>query len=119
MGPSGSGKTSLLNALAQRTPVTSLMTLSGRLHINGRDPGAAGAPRAGYVPQEDLFYSQMTVQETLDMVATLRLPKGTSADVRDYFAGASVSFTRLQACNGCGHAAYTQSMRVVQHRCSR
>jgi ABC-type cobalamin/Fe3+-siderophores transport system ATPase subunit len=82
MGPSGSGKTSVLNALASHTPVTKGMTLSGTLRINGSRPEASGV-RIGYVQQEDLFYSQMTVQETLDMVAALRLPRKMSQQERD------------------------------------
>ncbi|CAB1109225.1 ABC [Ectocarpus sp. CCAP 1310/34] len=46
MGPSGSGKTTLLNALAGQA----------------------------FVKQEDVFYSQLTVRETLLMAARLRLP---------------------------------------------
>ena len=81
MGPSGSGKTSLLNALASHTPVTKGMTLSGTVRINGNLPEASGV-RVGYVQQQDLFYSQLTVQETLEMVATLRLPGHLSAEQR-------------------------------------
>ena len=82
MGPSGSGKTSLLNALASHTPVTARMALTGDLRLNGAPP-AASPVRVGYVQQEDLFYSQMTVQETLDMVAALRLPRGMTETARE------------------------------------
>jgi ABC-type multidrug transport system ATPase subunit len=74
MGPSGSGKSSLLNALASCTPVTKGMTLSGELLINGVPPKES-VVRVGYVQQTDLFYSQMTVKEVLDMEAALRLPR--------------------------------------------
>jgi ABC-type multidrug transport system ATPase subunit len=81
MGPSGSGKTSLLNALAEHTPVTKGMELAGRLRVNGSTPAASGV-RMGYVQQEDLFYSQMTVRETLEMTAALRLPAATTPEQR-------------------------------------
>lgn len=82
MGPSGSGKSSLLNALASHTPVTKSMTLAGVLRINGVPPARSGV-RVGYVQQHDMFYSQMTVLETLDMVAALRLPQQLAPAARD------------------------------------
>lgn len=77
----GAGKSSLLNAISETAPVTSGMTLSGRLRINGVLPARAGV-RIGYVRQEDLFYSQMTVRETLEMTAALRLPAATTPEQR-------------------------------------
>jgi ABC-type multidrug transport system ATPase subunit len=82
MGPSGSGKSSLLNALVSCTAVTKGMTLSGELLINGVPPQASGI-RVGYVQQTDLFYSQMTVREVLQMEAALRLPRSLSESERD------------------------------------
>jgi len=89
LGPSGSGKTSLLNTLAMQVPANKRMTLRGRLTANGSTVGGAnnangGAPhRTAYVQQEDMFYSQLTVAETLAMAAKLRLPRGTSKAERD------------------------------------
>jgi len=54
-------QTSLLNALAGRVAVTKGMALSGRVLVNGV-PVAGSRVRIGYVQQEDLFYSQMTVR---------------------------------------------------------
>ena len=73
MGPSGSGKTSLLNALARQVPKTKGMKFSGILTMNGSTGGLEGLPQA-YVQQDDLFFSQLTVRETLTMAAHLRLP---------------------------------------------
>jgi len=78
MGPSGSGKTSLLNALAGQVKATKGAQLTGRLMLNGRTLGGGAASdetRQAYVRQEDIFYSQMTVRETLMFSARLRLPR--------------------------------------------
>lgn len=61
MGPSGSGKTSLLNALSDHVAVTKGMHLSGSVTVNGRSLADSGV-RTGYVEQEDMFYSQMSVR---------------------------------------------------------
>ena len=59
--PAGSGKTTLLNSLAGQVPRQERMHLSGRILVNGMPSGHAGH-RQGYVQQEDLFYSQLTVK---------------------------------------------------------
>jgi ABC-type cobalamin/Fe3+-siderophores transport system ATPase subunit len=82
MGPSGSGKTTLLTALSGRVPRCKGMILRGSVHINGTPLAETDTP-IGYVPQEDMFYSQMTVRETLTMTAALRLPKNTTEEERE------------------------------------
>ena len=69
MGPSGSGKTTLLTAIAGRMPKTKGMTLEGTVLCGG-------GSRIGFVQQDDCFYSQLTVAETLNMAASFQLPKG-------------------------------------------
>lgn len=61
IGPSGAGKTILLNTLAGNVPVSKRMTLAGSVTLNGVPIGEAGH-RQGYVQQEDIFYSQLTVR---------------------------------------------------------
>ena len=81
MGPSGSGKTTLLNALAGQLKAGPKATLTGRLTVGGDLCGGAGEVsglRVAYVRQEDVFYTQMTVRETLLFAARLRLPASTS-----------------------------------------
>ncbi|CAL8467764.1 g7302 [Coccomyxa elongata] len=82
MGPSGGGKTSLLNALAGQVPSTKGMELQGNVTVNGA-PHCQSDHKQGYVQQEDLFYSQLTVRETLNMAAALRLPKDMPADKKE------------------------------------
>lgn len=74
MGPSGSGKTTLLNSLAGRLPASSKLDLRGSVTINGVSLNdlVSDLPIA-YVTQEDLFFSQLTVEETLQTAAALRL----------------------------------------------
>lgn len=96
MGPSGSGKTTLLNTLSGQLPYSSSVRLTGQVFITEEDTGskdAADGSFAGvdvaipgregesgnsgfvFVKQEDLFYSQLTVRETLLFTARLRLSK--------------------------------------------
>lgn len=94
MGPSGSGKTTLLNVLAGRVQKASNISIYGTVTINGQpmpsvkdnnggnDSGAASVPIA-YVSQEDLFFSQLTVRETLDIAAQLRLHDLAGHDTDD------------------------------------
>ncbi|KAK9792241.1 hypothetical protein WJX73_003742 [Symbiochloris irregularis] len=81
MGPSGSGKTTLLNALAGQVPQTKRMALKGNISING-EPQQSAARRQGYVQQDDIFFSQMTVRETLSMAAALRMPRTSTPEDR-------------------------------------
>jgi ABC-type multidrug transport system ATPase subunit len=73
VGPSGSGKTTLLNTLANAVPKKSL-ELTGDLLVDSNTQSI-------FVQQEDLLFAQLTVDETLDTSATLRL-KGNDADKR-------------------------------------
>ena len=41
--------------------------------------------RFAYVRQEDLFFSQLTVRETLSLATELQLPNISSAEERDEF----------------------------------
>ena len=75
LGPSGSGKTSLLNVLARQVPFNPKMTLHGELVATSDDAGRNTAYRVAYVQQQDVFYSQLTVRETLQTAAELRAPR--------------------------------------------
>ena len=76
MGPSGSGKTTLLDCLASHVQQSNNLLLEGEIFVNGEICNQnMGNIRKGYVRQEDIFYSQMTVRETLRFVARLKLPR--------------------------------------------
>lgn len=76
LGPSGAGKTTLLTAL-----IGGLKPTYGRTLLNGDDLAKnydryRGA--IGYVPQDDIMHSELTVFEALYYTAKLRLPPDTT-----------------------------------------
>lgn len=76
LGPSGSGKTTLLNCLSGHLPYSRKQKLVGSILINGKIAPIDPASRnQAYVTQDDLFYSGLTVEETLLMQAKLRLSR--------------------------------------------
>jgi ABC-type multidrug transport system ATPase subunit len=81
-GPSGSGKTTLLNALAGQLPFNKKMHLEGYITANGQQIPVPGI-RSGFVAQEDLFFSQMTVKETLMMAAEMRSASVSTPEARE------------------------------------
>ncbi|KAJ3288104.1 hypothetical protein HK104_008336 [Borealophlyctis nickersoniae] len=67
------GKSTLLNVLSGRIPSG---TPSGLILANGKIRDARRWKQlVGYVEQEDLMYTNLTVRETLMYAATLRLPR--------------------------------------------
>jgi len=75
--------------LAGQVPASSVLTLHGRLYVNGQLVSHSFLPSSSssstdhtqaYVRQQDLFYSQLTVRETLLMAARLRLPPSLTLD---------------------------------------
>ncbi|KZV34348.1 hypothetical protein F511_16867 [Dorcoceras hygrometricum] len=84
MGPSGSGKTTLLNVLAGQIVASPRLHLSGLLEVNGR-PFSNKAYKFAFVRQEDLFFSQLTVRETLSLAAELQLQDISSVKERDEY----------------------------------
>lgn len=90
MGPSGAGKTSLLNALAQQVPYSKSLSLHGELLIGGSSHREVNSLHQAYVQQDDLFYSMLTVRETLKMAAHLRLSKEVSDQEKDAFVEALI-----------------------------
>jgi ABC transport system ATP-binding/permease protein len=75
LGPSGAGKTTLLNALSGLRPAD-----SGKVFIDQTDfYKDLDRLRSlfGYVPQDDIVHSDLTVAEALTFAARLRLSAGT------------------------------------------
>ena len=74
IGPSGSGKSTLLSVLSGIRAAT-----AGEVLLNGGDLHRAFdalKSRLGYVPQDDIVHRELTVEESLDYTARLRLPAG-------------------------------------------
>jgi ABC-type multidrug transport system ATPase subunit/pSer/pThr/pTyr-binding forkhead associated (FHA) protein len=80
IGPSGAGKSTLLSALsgARRTS-------RGEVLLNGADVHRgfeALKASLGYVPQDDIVHRELTVAQSLDYTARLRLPPDTTSEER-------------------------------------
>ncbi|MBV9658258.1 MAG: FHA domain-containing protein [Verrucomicrobia bacterium] len=75
LGPSGSGKSSLLDTLTGLRPGQ-----MGRILFDGADFYQFYdqlRSLIGYVPQDDIVHTELTVQQALLFSAKLRLPRGT------------------------------------------
>ncbi|OWF35603.1 ABC transporter G family member 14 [Mizuhopecten yessoensis] len=68
MGPSGSGKTTLLHSLAGKVNI-----ISGDITLNGSPFNKQQRRRLGYVMQDDVFLSNLTLWETLYFTAMVRV----------------------------------------------
>jgi len=78
MGPSGSGKTSLLNVLCGKATYG---TTTGKVRINGSEASMSSIiSHVGFVPQEDVVHSELTVQENLFYSARIRLDKSKTVE---------------------------------------
>ena len=76
MGPSGAGKTTLLHMLAGRLVPSKGSTTSGTVMVNGkRRDFDSFRQMSAYVLQEDNFFPELTVKETVSLAALLRLPR--------------------------------------------
>lgn len=69
MGPSGCGKTTLLDALSGQRPVD-----SGSIRLNRERLSKKWRRRICYVLQQDIFFAELTLRETLMYTAMLRMP---------------------------------------------
>ncbi|SPO27816.1 related to ATP-binding cassette, sub-family G, member 2 [Ustilago trichophora] len=98
LGASGAGKTSLLSILSARLDKSS--DIAGEVLFQGkqRDP-ATWKRLTGFVEQDDLMFSALTVQETLQYSADLRLPRRLyNKQERDQRVQDSISMLRLEKC---------------------
>ncbi len=76
IGPSGAGKSTLLKALSGARPAD-----AGSVSLNGTDLYDAFEllkSSLGHVPQEDIVHAELTVAQSLDYTARLRLPPDTT-----------------------------------------
>ncbi|KAF7270965.1 hypothetical protein GWI33_016097 [Rhynchophorus ferrugineus] len=77
MGASGAGKSTLMTALGYRQRAD--MQVEGDILINGRPIGDYMKYMSGYMPQEDLFVSSLTVLEHMNIMAHLKLDRKISS----------------------------------------
>ncbi|CCF57077.1 hypothetical protein KAFR_0C00820 [Kazachstania africana CBS 2517] len=74
MGESGAGKTTLLNTLAQRN----VGIITGDMLVNGHPIDTSFERRTGYVQQQDIHISELTVRESLQFSARMRRPQSVT-----------------------------------------
>ncbi|CAM8914686.1 unnamed protein product [Rhodiola kirilowii] len=98
LGPSGSGKSTLLKALSGR-----LNPLTGTLLANGERINRSFVRRVGFVSQDDVLYTHLTVRETLIFCSLLRLPNWLSKSDKIKAAESVISELGLTKCEGHGH----------------
>ena len=80
VGPSGAGKTTLVNAMTGFRPAD-----EGTVFYGDRDLYAEYDDLRrgiGYVPQDDILHTQLTVRQALQFTAELRFPEDVSAEER-------------------------------------
>jgi ABC transport system ATP-binding/permease protein len=81
VGPSGAGKSTLLAALTGFRPAG-----SGEVQYDGRDLYENYAElrhRIGFVPQDNILHTPLTVRRALNYAGRLRFPQDVSAEERD------------------------------------
>uniref|UniRef100_A0A0D6R7E5 ABC transporter domain-containing protein n=1 Tax=Araucaria cunninghamii TaxID=56994 RepID=A0A0D6R7E5_ARACU len=100
MGPSGSGKTTLLNVLAGQLAASPRLRLMGRLYVNG-SPFSTSSHKIAYVRQEDLFFSQLTVRETLCLATELQLSRLSTPQDREKYVDDLLYRLGLVSCADC------------------
>lgn len=79
VGPSGCGKTTLLKTIAGLNPES-----GGALFWDGRDlskEGDLSPSEIGYVPQFSIAYDPLTVDESVEAAARLRVRSGSTAEL--------------------------------------
>lgn len=81
MGPSGSGKSSLLNVLTGRAlhygEVSGTITANNEAIPEGLESNLKTKNASGFVPQDDVMHTELTVYENVYFSARLRLPPNT------------------------------------------
>uniref|UniRef100_A0A7S1ERH2 Probable ATP-dependent transporter ycf16 n=1 Tax=Timspurckia oligopyrenoides TaxID=708627 RepID=A0A7S1ERH2_9RHOD len=68
-GPSGAGKSTFLDALAGRVAFSKSIEVFGSVTINKIPAGTSDQRKQAYLVQEPVFFSQLTVEETLMFAA--------------------------------------------------
>ena len=98
MGPSGSGKTTFLSCLSQRLD-TRRMEQTGSIVINGKPYDKTLLKSiSGYVMQDDLIHAQLTVMETIQYAADLRMGLKFTKEERQKRCDEVLSIMGIEYC---------------------
>ncbi len=103
MGPSGSGKSSLLNLIADRlkSGIITRYNSSGEIYVNNQIISSNTLKSiCSYVSQDDdSLLPTLTVRETLEFAAKLRLPKTISKNQRNSIVTDIINKMGLKECS--------------------
>lgn len=88
MGPSGAGKSILFATLLGKLPQN--CEINGTLTINGNADIGSFRSQIGYVPQDDVLYTELTVAQNVDYAAEVRLPAEWLPAERDLMKAATI-----------------------------
>jgi ABC-type multidrug transport system ATPase subunit len=97
MGGSGSGKTTMLNTMAECI-TSARLAISGSTTFNGQR--GINNIRSAYVMQQDVLLPTLTVRESLQYSAALRLPPPTTEEERKKLVEEVILELGLKECAG-------------------
>jgi ABC-type multidrug transport system ATPase subunit len=98
MGPSGAGKSVLFSTLLGKLPGE--CEVRGTLTVNGNPDIKAFRPQIGYVPQDDVLYTELSVAQNIMYAADVRLPNEWTAEDRQQVQAATIrSLGLAHVCN--------------------
>lgn len=99
LGPSGAGKSSLLALLAGRAQYGKA---SGLVFVNGQlDALERYRHIMGFVPQDDLMYSELTVEENILFAARFGMARGTNWEDHKLAAMDTINLLGLEGVMHC------------------
>nr|CAB3219647.1 ABC transporter G family member 14-like [Phallusia mammillata] len=93
MGPSGSGKTTLLNIIGGRVKCSNC-----KATIGGQPLTKKTRRKISYVLQQDIFFPNLTLQQTLMFSAELRLPESMPLQTKKQIVAELIEQLDMEKC---------------------